>query len=55
MCYVYIINFCKGNINTDINFESISSVTYFFHVRILDTFFSLFHNLFLYFFKIISL
>ena len=30
MCYVYTITFCKGNINTYINFESISSVTYFF-------------------------
>ena len=29
MCYVYVINFCKGNINNYINFESISSVTYF--------------------------
>ena len=30
MCFVYIINFCKGNINTYINFESSSSVTFFF-------------------------
>ena len=47
MCYVYLINFCKEKKNTYINFESISSVTYFFHVRILDPFFSFFHNLFL--------
>ena len=68
MCFVYIINFCKGNINTYINFESSYSITYFFLVRILDTFFlffifilfhfrsfTLFLNLFLCFFKIISL
>ena len=36
---LYKKNVCKGSINTYINFESISSVTYFFHVRILDTFF----------------
>ena len=41
MCYVNVINFCKGNINIYINFDSISTVTYSFHVRILDTFFSL--------------
>ena len=41
MCYVNIINFCQGNINFYINFDSISSVTNFFHVRILDTFFFL--------------
>ena len=41
MCCVNVINFCKGNINIYINLDSISSVTYFFHVRILDTFFFL--------------
>ena len=39
MCYVNEMNFCKGNINIDINFDSISSVIYFFHVRILETLF----------------
>ena len=51
MYYVYIINFCKGNISTYINFESISSVTYFFMYVYCIRFFSLFHNLFLCFFK----
>ena len=41
MCYVNVINFSKGNINIYINLDSISSDTYFFHVRILDTFFFL--------------
>ena len=55
MCYVNVMNFCKGNINAYINFDTIYLATYFFHVCILDTFFfSLFHYLFL-FLKIHSL
>ena len=54
MCYVNVMNFCKGNINIYIKFDSISLATYFFHVRILDTFFfTLFHYLFLCFLKIL--
>ena len=42
MCYVNVTNFCKGYINIYIKFDSISSAPYFFHVRILDTFFPCF-------------
>ena len=54
MCYVNVMNFCKGNINIYIKFDSISSATYFFHVHILDRFFflvSLFISMF--FFKLL--
>ena len=47
MFYVNVMNFCKGNINTYINFDTIYLATYFFRVCILDTFFVLFHYLFL--------
>ena len=41
MFYVTVMNFCKGNNNVYINFDTIYLATYFFHVCILDTFFSL--------------
>ena len=47
-CYVNVMIFCKGNINIYIKFDSISSATYFFHVRILDTFFFFFFFFFFY-------
>ena len=47
MFYVNVMNFCKGNINAYINFDTIYLATYFFHVCILDRFFVLFHYLFL--------
>ena len=47
------MNFWKGNINIYIKFDSISSATYFFHVRILNTLFY-FVSLFIFmFFKIL--
>ena len=39
MFYVNVMNFCKGNINVYINFDTIYLATYFFRVCILETFF----------------
>ena len=47
MFSVNVMNFSKGNINAHINFDTIYLATYFLHVCILDTFFVLFHYLFL--------
>ena len=41
MFYVNVMIFCKGNIKVYINFDTIYLATYFFHVCVLDTFFSL--------------
>ena len=39
MGYVNVMNFCKGNINVYINFDTIYLATNFFHVCVLDTFY----------------
>ena len=56
MLYVNVMNFCKGNINVYINFDTIYLATYFFHMCILDTFFFLpCFTIYFYVFKIYSL
>ena len=47
MFCVNVMNFCNGNINVYINFDTIYLATYFFHVCILDTFFFTFVSLFI--------
>ena len=54
MYYVNVMNFCQGNINVYINFDTIYLAAYFFHVCILDSFFPCF-TIYFHVFKIYSL
>ena len=55
MYYVKVMNFCKGNINAYINFDTIYLATYFFHVCILDASFFPCFTIYFYVLKIYSL